>query len=563
MKKNYWLYLILGIFLIGLLFIFISCGNPIRQFNPNTPTIISVFPEDKGNIPKLNIFITATFDKAMNASTVNASSFSLSSAAGSVTGTVSYETTGKMATFKPAANLVADTTYTATISDSVRSSGGDKMDLPYSWSFTTSTSTISGTPDASFGSDGMVIMGSQGKGSAIAVDNFGRILVAGSYFDTSDIKYHTAVWRYNPDGTPDGSFGNGGLSIQKNSVAGGIHPDVASSMVLDSDNKILVAGYSYDPSEKRVMSIWRLNPDGSLDTSFNSSGIVLHPGPTEEVAGWVWAEIGDSSITIDPADRILVTSQTTLRRTDPGMEYYYMVAWRYNPDGSLDSSFSDGTHEGFVVYPGGGNAIATYSAGKVLVVGSAYEHTNSTLGMRIWLIGADGKLERSSDTLGDKAGSVSCAKIDSSGAILVGGTHFGTGGAIWKFDPYGTLDTTFGQGGIADLVGDLNERTGGPVFITLDSAGRILAARTKTIGTLSGGGTEIFKNYIETSRLNSNGSTDESFGSNGKIVYPDYSPPEDINIESKGIITDLYGRILVLGESIQGSSTPTTIFCYK
>jgi len=464
-----------------------------------------------------------------------------------------------MATFKPAANLAADTTYTATISDSVRSSSGDKINLPYSWSFTTSTSTITGTPDASFGSGGMVIINGCEEGNALATDSFGRILVAGSSGSTSDFKYHMTVWRYNSDGTPDGSFGSGGMSKQNGSAAGGrsdaIFHDNVTSIVLTSDNKILVLGLSYDPNEKIIMVVWRLNPDGSLDTSFKSSGIWLNPGPT--IAGQAC-----SSVTIDDTGKMLAVGTVTIPATVPSpADLYYMIVSRYNPDGTLDKSFSDGTHEGYSIYPGEGSAVTIDINQKILVIGSVRENAASSSGIRVWWVNSDGKLEQTFDASDNNANGM--FKIDSSGAILFGGLIYGSGPAIWKFNPDLNLDTTFGQGGIVHFGGEPNERVGPPVFIALDAAGRILATRTKVILTRIEYSTDHFKYYIESSRLNSNGTTDESFGSNGKIIYPDYSPPEDMGLESMGITTDLYRRILVLGKSIQGSSTPVTIFRYK
>jgi uncharacterized delta-60 repeat protein len=563
-NRHFWLYLMAGCPILGLLLLFLSCGHPLQQTSPIIPSgpIVSVFPEDKSNIPKLDIVVSATFNRAMDASSITASTFTLTSPSGAVTGTVSYEPAGKTATFVPLSNLISNNTYNATISDSVKESNGKKLDAPYSWSFITSSATITGTPDASFGSGGTAIIDPGAE--VFAVDNSGRIIVAGTHLK-DDLTFHMAVWRYNPDGTPDINFGTGGISLQPSPVAGGrndgnLH-DSASAIILDSDERILVAGYGYDPDEKRVMAVWRLDPDGSLDTSFNGSGVVLHPGPTEEVSGWVWKGIEGSvaSIALDPANRILITSRITKMTAlgiSPINEEYYMITCRYNPNGSPDSSFSDGTHEGFVLYPGSGNALAANSSGKILVAGSTYEYIRASTGMRIFQINSDGKLAQTTDLFDDRAGDGFCIKVDSSDAILVGGSRHSAGGAIWKFDPSGNLDATFGQSGIVDL-------GNGRVYITLDSAGRILGTRLKIILTRRVGDTDHYQYFIDTCRLLPNGTTDESFGIDGKIIYPDYSPPEDIVIVTWGIQTDLYGRILVLGKSIQGSSPQNSIFRYK
>jgi M6 family metalloprotease-like protein len=78
--------------------------------------------------------ITATFSKDMNASTITTSTFYLNNG---VTGTVSYNTGTKTATFTPSADLALNTTYTATITNGVKDTGGHPLTVNKSWSFTT------------------------------------------------------------------------------------------------------------------------------------------------------------------------------------------------------------------------------------------------------------------------------------------------------------------------------------------------------------------------------------------------------------------------------------------
>ena len=81
--------------------------------------------------------MTATFNEAVQASTVNTTDFVLKSSNGStVTATVSYNSTNYTATLTPLALLSNSTTYTATVSG-VKDMAGDPMSSPFSWSFTT------------------------------------------------------------------------------------------------------------------------------------------------------------------------------------------------------------------------------------------------------------------------------------------------------------------------------------------------------------------------------------------------------------------------------------------
>jgi len=71
---------------------------------------------------------------------VNATTFTLRSAAGAVTGTVSYNASTRVATLTPAASLAPSTTYTATVlggASGVKDLAGNALATNTTWSFTT------------------------------------------------------------------------------------------------------------------------------------------------------------------------------------------------------------------------------------------------------------------------------------------------------------------------------------------------------------------------------------------------------------------------------------------
>src|SRR5207237_139895 len=78
---------------------------------------------------------TATFSRAMDASTITSSSFTLSGPSGAGAATVGYS--GTTATLTPTAPLANNTTYTASLSTAVKASDGVALASSYSWSFTT------------------------------------------------------------------------------------------------------------------------------------------------------------------------------------------------------------------------------------------------------------------------------------------------------------------------------------------------------------------------------------------------------------------------------------------
>ncbi|MEK7786924.1 MAG: Ig-like domain-containing protein, partial [Chloroflexota bacterium] len=102
------------------------------------PSVVSTSPvinETDVSIDKTVTAITATFSECMDATTLNSSTFTLSGA----TGTVSYDSSTKTATFTPSSNLSYETTYTAAITTGVKDLSGNAMASNYTWSFTTIT----------------------------------------------------------------------------------------------------------------------------------------------------------------------------------------------------------------------------------------------------------------------------------------------------------------------------------------------------------------------------------------------------------------------------------------
>ena len=98
------------------------------------PNVDSTSPTHNANGVAVGASITATFSEAMQASTINATTFTLDNG---VTGTVSYDGGSATATFTPTSNLDYDTTYTATITTGAEDLAGNGLLAPYLWTFTT------------------------------------------------------------------------------------------------------------------------------------------------------------------------------------------------------------------------------------------------------------------------------------------------------------------------------------------------------------------------------------------------------------------------------------------
>ena len=129
---------------------------------PAGPTVASVTPSNGATGAAVNTVLTATFGQAMNATTINSSTFTLMAQGGSaVSGTVTYATSGSVATFTPTAALASNTVYTATVTTGATDKTGAALAANYIWTFTTIATSTAATVD--FGTSNQTIRGFGGS----------------------------------------------------------------------------------------------------------------------------------------------------------------------------------------------------------------------------------------------------------------------------------------------------------------------------------------------------------------------------------------------------------------
>lgn len=125
--------------LIMLLLTFLSIQCKKDDFTGGTkglcPTVISTDPATGAINVVTSKKITATFNEALNPSTVNATTFLLMQGTTPISGTVSYS--GTTATFAPSSPLDANAVYTATITKGVKDPNNNAMVADYVWNFNT------------------------------------------------------------------------------------------------------------------------------------------------------------------------------------------------------------------------------------------------------------------------------------------------------------------------------------------------------------------------------------------------------------------------------------------
>ena len=141
-----------------------------------------------------------------------------------------------------------------------------------------------GSPDPGFGAGGVVLsdLGSDGRFYTVALDE-NQNIIAGGYSNDGDF----AIARYLPDGSPDESFGTNGMVITD------LQNDFENinALVLQTDGKIVAAGASAHPDNPggAAFALIRYNSDGSPDATFGDQGKVF----TEIGPGWddIWSMV--------------------------------------------------------------------------------------------------------------------------------------------------------------------------------------------------------------------------------------------------------------------------------
>lgn len=112
------------------------------------PVVLSTSPENGATGVPLDKVITVTFNERMNPATINQSSFTLVGTS-LVSGTFSYE--DSTAYFIPTSSLISNTTYTGTVTTSVKDATGNALQTDYIWTFVTGAAGADLKTAAQFG----------------------------------------------------------------------------------------------------------------------------------------------------------------------------------------------------------------------------------------------------------------------------------------------------------------------------------------------------------------------------------------------------------------------------
>src|ERR1051325_10745806 len=408
------------------------------------------------------------------------------------------------------------------------------------WDFALVRYNSDGSLDTSPNGTGKVtthIGNSAEPGQSVAIQNDGKIVVAGSTSNGSSTYDDFALVRYNSDGSLDTSFNGTG----KVTTAIGTFYDDASSVTIQGDGKIVVAGYSYNVYPD--FAVVRYNNDGSLDTSFNGTG---------KVTTAIGSNYDDAYSVATQSDGKIVAAGYGF---SGGANSFAVV--RYNNSGSLDTSFgSTGKVITFIGMDAIGQSMAIQSDGKIVVGGSSLNISNydfavaryNTNGALDGMFGLSGTVTTAVGSSDDFGQSVA---IQSDGKIVVAGYSYNGSNydvAVVRYTSNGSLDTSFnGTGKVTRAIGSSDD-IGQSVAIQSD--GKLVVAGYSYNGS---------DNDVAVVRYNSDGSLDSSFNGTGKVVTPVGS--SDDAGESVAIQSD--GKIVIAGSSNNGSDEDVALVRYN
>ncbi len=271
---------------------------------------------------------------------------------------------------------------------------------------------------------------------AVVIQGNGAILTGGSALTYNSKLGHYqstfALARWNSDGTLDKSFGKSG----KLTTSFGTNQSNIDSLALTASGQILAMGI--DTYNGTRVALARYNTNGSLDTTFGTSGTTLLD---------VKVAIGSSQYDFSPAAGVLEADGSIMLVGSAGGQ---VALAHFTANGALDTSFGSG---GVVTTSVGGSAgassVAVQPDGEIVVAG--FSDTN----LLVIRYNANGTLD---PTFGEGQGYVTLANasargllVQTNGQIVVAGT---SGGAdlVARYNADGTPDTAFGTGGIVTTV---------------------------------------------------------------------------------------------------------------
>jgi len=318
---------------------------------------------------------------------------------------------------------------------------------------------------------------------------------------TDDVE--TVVAHFGADGELDTTFGTGGFVRQNLAVAA--NAELARGIVLQTvganAGKIVVSAtiehLGGDPRDRDVAA-FRLDTDGTLDTTFGVGGIAIIDLSAGEVVGTGFVADSTYGLAVDATDRLVLSGS---RKRNDNSDSDFAVL-RLTANGALDATFAttgvfsldidevNASARGVSIVAGGGVVVSGYfsppsGAGAIAPV--------------LFKLTTNGALDTTFATNGIYSSVVLAAQtevygvaVQSDGSLVT--TGYGrddTGGdndwVSLRFSSMGVRDTTYGMAGVALLGGfDLSDNTRALITLPDDGVMLVGALRVPAAGVPAG-----------------------------------------------------------------------------
>ena len=356
------------------------------------------------------------------------------------------------------------------------------------------------------------------------------------------------------DGDLDPTFGTGSLPTIHTAVGQVMtdfdhSTDIAYAVAVQADGKLVVVGTTYTNNDytDEDFAVFRYNANGTLDTAFGVGGKVRTDFPGLAAV--------PSSVVIQPDGKIVVAGGAFPLFTFLGD--FKLV--RYNPDGSLDTSFGKG---GIVTtsFPGQGSyafAVALQPDGKIIAAGTDFvnfsqkDSSNTDFAVARYnpdgtpdtTFSGDGQVATDFDGFNDDAFSILVqpdGKLVAVGSAKNPANFYDFAATCYLSD--GTIDATFGVAGkVRTDFGDHNFDQARSAVLQPD--GKIVAAGF----AISQNG--LVQNFA-VARYSSNGVLDTSFSNDGMMQIDFDSCCQSAN----KVLLQRDGKIITVGYANTESS---------